>query len=387
MAGTEEDFRGQLPLTEEELLLKSSYLVKIRLKTTDTSAPANESEQQGPKRPKVIKIGPAGPASGSAPSADEDRFMLDFNSQNNVLSTDWDSRHADDNLKVLFENLYLFDNNNFDQKGKNSVVIWATMPRDSERFSLIIASNSSHQIDDERTCIYYKFDASDEGIVQSSRINSPKVITQRNTSVTGFPIERNRQFQLRLVLCMRGIAVYLDGKLLSEYAYKPGIVPNQASFYLICPTVDEESSVANGIIINRVWWGATTPYVSMPGGKKRFAFEVFTNEGQTSPSLAPSKVVLEDAMAERTLFVSGLPTDGSADAQVRRLFEPYQIDSTSDGRDCVAVDGSKGQGVVRVESDENFETAIKFLNVRLPSGYRLSVVPAKKKQVPNWFYC
>ena len=404
---------GEIPWTEEELILKSTYkieTVKLSVRQLTASAPPPPEpvaqEHTGPKRPKIIRILTAGvpaatiqtqaPSSGGIVPQGGETIFLEHDLKNNVHSTDWDSRATEEPLKVKLDDLRLFDSASPElEEGNNTVVVWATMPTDSERFSFILARNSSHLLDDPQTTFYYRFDALDDAtsqrkIVQSARGNDAP-ISQADESIKVFPFERNRQFQLRLVLCTQGVAVFLEGRFVSEFAYRPSLTPTGTSLHFICLTKDEQSGARESIVVNRVWWGRTAPQVPIPGTtKRRLAFEA------AAPDVARPLSALsggggsrtDDGPADRTLFIAGLPKDATTEQELRRLFEHYQVDSTSDGRICIAADPVRGQGFVKLQNVRNMEMAINYLNnITIPSGSTLVVQQARRKQVPNWFYC
>jgi len=326
---------------------------------------------------------------------------LNFDPANNIRSSDWDSRVVldDEPLIETLEKVVPYDVQGESpqplDKGKNTVVIWATMPDDSTRFSFNICKTSSYQVNVPETVVLYQFGPREnkQAILQSSLMNQ-FWSTDVDRSIKGFPIEKGKQFQLRLTFCVQGIAVYLDGRLVSEFANRYGAIDHNKDLFLVVPTTDEVDTEPEKVIVHRVWWGYTVPTTIVPTTmKKRLAFTPETKpqeplpRGKSNPG--PQHQPSDDAIADCALFIAGLPKNDTAESELRRIFEHYQVDSI-DNKLCLVADPAKGQGVVKLQNSTHVTTAINYLNTSrmLPGAdSNLIVVAAKKRQVPAWFQC
>lgn len=412
----------ELEFTEEEKMLDASYRVVVKLKrdpslllggtsvttttnsiptgsppssttnttttNTTTNTAANTLDSSAPKRPKVLKV--VNPISMSLP----EQILLDYDAKYDLSVKEWDSS-KDPPLIQKLENVdpTLIRNETtkefeIDTTKKNTLVIWATMPLESEKFSFHIALSESYKPTDPDTTFIYHLQARDrpklnkQSIIQNSLVNKTWS-ADVDRSIKGFPIEKNKPFQLRFTFCPQGIAVYLDGRLVTEFQYRYGAISSGSTLYLIVTNKDEQYHDVERVNIHRVWWGYAIPHV--PGtNKKKIAFASLEKAVSASFN-RPQSSIMEDAPADRALFIAGLPKDGSAETELSRIFEHYQVD-TVNGRLCLSVDTSKGQGVVKLQNARNVETAIKYLNnIRTLFGGTLVVIPAKRKQVPVWF--
>ena len=102
---------------------------------------------------------------------------------------------------------------------------------------------------------------------------------------------------------------------------------------------------------------------------------------------AGSNPAADEAYVERVVFLTGLPKDGTAEVELKRLFEHYQVETAANGQPCLAVtDASRGYGCVKLQHVKGLEEAIKFLHqTNTLSGDKLAVMKARRKQVPTWF--
>ena len=274
-----------LEYTEEELRLKSNYVIKIKLKVPSStqlldsehseklekSQEASSSSSSAPKRPR-LKI-------AFGPSPVTDSFPLEYDAKFDLLNSDWDSSKAEiENsppLNIELPGLELELTRNpetkeyeVDETKKNTLVVFGTLPTGSDGFMFCLGTSSSSDFTNPETNFFYCFDVKNQAIIQNS-FKDKTWSNDLDTSVKGMPIQRDKPFELRLVLCEQGIALYLNQKFMSEFGYRPENLVESGMPVHFFAFVKHHDGFKGQVIVHRVWWGNTIPYVT---SSKKLAF-------------------------------------------------------------------------------------------------------------------
>lgn len=380
--------------TEEEVRLLAMYRaplkpsVRAHAPSSAVSEPVDTggtSSAAGLKRPRLKIVG-----QGISGANEVDGLLGDsYDERYVVWSSDWDSRKVDESSPLQVElpdvSLDSFDADSssrqvMDERAaegkRNTVVAVLTMPFESDRFSLFLGREEPVDVSSSTAPCVYRFIAKDsagrQSIVQTSLKKGQEggASSESDRTVKGFPIVKQKRFELKLVLCVPGIAVFLNNRLVSEYPYSGEHPQPGQSLWFAVPVLGEENSKAREkVIIHKIWWGYSSPLV----------------DSRKVPFMGGDSQEERTGIAERCVVVSGLPKDGTAESELVRIFEHYQVE-TKGAKQCVSVDSHTGTGAVMFQSAFHVGKAIDYLsNTITPSGDRLHVKQALKKQVPGWF--
>lgn len=277
-----------------------------------------------------------------------------------LLQSDWNSLRATDALKVALPNLSFLPTSKAGITG-NSLVISATMPEDSRRFCFNICPNESYKENDFDTEIWYHFNPRDgwgrSQIVQNSfRKGSWDKAADR--SIQEIPFEKGSPFELRIAICENGFAIYINGELRTEYFHRfgNGKLTAGMTLYLMVPVIEERYGDRENVVVHSVWWG----YIAPDDNILRRYHKVQPQQNLIRKK--PKRLASTYEYEERVLFIAGLPHDGTAKQELMRLFAHYGMAKDGKGEPLVKANDNQGYGFVTLESEQNVEDAIQYLD-------------------------
>ena len=397
-----------LELTEEEKLLQSHYdesrLIKVKVvsrvepqrpltwgsgpsqEETSSSTAAPPAEPAGPKRAKVVRIAP------TSSSTAGDYIHIEFDRKHDIHTTEWSCANSAGPLVLKLQHVDPTVPETLRDTGdkKDTLVIWATMPVDSTWFSFHISPTPDFHEGDGASTVVYSFQSRIDQETESPSIFESSMkdgvwSKDIDRSAKDVVLERGKQFQLRLTFCPQGIAVFKDGRIMSEFTYKGSPVASKTDLYLVVPTLESTQGATASVVVHRAWWGHTLPQIPVPSTNRRRIAFVQSAPTNTSTQTELPRYSSDDTLVERALRIVGLPKDDTALRELERIFEHYQVD-TMNGRKCLSVDVATGIGFVKLQNTANAQSAINYLNnTRIPSGETLMVMHARRKQLPSWF--
>jgi hypothetical protein len=383
--------------------------------------------------PPPAHLAPGAHAASSAPA-------LEFGDSGLLMQHDWYSREHTDPLILELPRLrFTADEDEGQGAGKfgNTVVVWATMPQDSERFCVNIQPTPSVNEKDAGTHVLYHFNPRDgwgkRHVVQNTFARG--VWGQPDKSIPGMPITKGRRFELQIRITPGEFLIFVDGAHVSTFRNRcdPRFLRAEESLYLVVPTVETHFGDKEDVRVHRIWWGylKAAPVLRPPaplGGLAVHGVPGSSLPGHAVPGAAPPggspsnkfgssasprrggkprwdesgggggsssnaggaqrghqgnypREPREPQFEDKQLFVSGLSMDPrSAHNDMLRLFEPYGI-AKLNGEPVMRVVEGKGFGFVTLATPEAADEAIKFLNGRpgQAPGSKLTITKAKKK--------
>jgi len=319
-----------------------------------------------------------------------------------IMLADWHTTQNKEPLVLELPNLQLKANGSKSGLSGNTVVVWCTMPEDSERFCINLAPSKNYKENDPNTVFLYHFNPRDgwgkKNIMQNTFARGEWGTVDK--SIQTFPITKGKRFELRITIHENEFHVFLDGKPLSEFKSRtdPRYLQDDRSLYLIVPLKEDHYGDKEDVKVHGVWWGNRSIHGESNGKSPHFGNQQYVRPGveppkghplppRSSVSTAPGGSTTTHIRPriteyeERKLHVSGLPIDTKeAFAEMKRLFQHYDIENDQNGQSKIIVIEGKGFGFVTLTDTKNMEEAIKFLHGK-PSqaGSTLSVSRARKK--------